>query len=94
MTPPGSPELYRHATGYSQNTVDKAYPLTLNAWRSSGYGNINPAGDHDYWRVDGVPANSKIWAYVDGGWNKYGLVTDVKVELLAADGTTDHRGGR
>jgi len=88
MTPPGSQRLMRNVTAYDQNTPEKAYPLTLNGWRSAGYGNINFLGDHDYWRVDGVPPNSKIWVFVDGGWNAYGLGTDVRVELLAADGTT------
>ena len=58
--------------------------------RAAVTGSINPAGDNDFFRINGVPANSKIWAYVDtGGTQVPGSTSrDTLLDLVAADGTT------
>jgi hypothetical protein len=64
--------------------------LALNGSRAIGTASIGPAGDIDYWRIDGVPAGTRIWASTDtGGTQNPGATSrDTVMDLLAADGTT------
>lgn len=45
-----------------------------------------PVNDQDFWRIDGAPAGSKIWAFIDTGGSS--ASRDSIMELRAADGTT------
>jgi len=71
------------------NTAATATLLTLDGGRAIGAGAIL-AGDSDYWRINGVPAGARIWAYIDTGGVQAQEATsrDSLMKLYAGDGTT------
>ena len=56
-------------------------------------GAINPAGDVDYYRIDGVPAGSLLFTFTDTGDGPTNITgntnqRDTEIDVYAADGTT------
>ena len=75
-------------------TVAAATVLMRNAGRAIGAGSLKPGGDVDFWRIDGVPAGSRIWVSTDSGGTQNAGATsrDTVLDLIAADGITEIEG--
>jgi hypothetical protein len=72
------------------DTAPTATVLTLDAGRAIGSASIGVAADVDFWRIDGVAPNARIWVSTDtGGTQNPGATSrDTVMDLIAADGTT------